>query len=173
MNIADYVAAHTVEDAGCLRWTGASVARRHPVLYQPGGRQLLVRRLVVEARGRPIPPGMIVRCTCETPLCVADACLRVTTYGAVAREVARLGLMGGLLRSARVAATKRGGPQAKLTDAAVQAIRTGDEPGTVLARRYGVCEGTISKIRRGQMRRDFASPWLGLARGPAAAAPTE
>lgn len=164
--LATYIRARTVEDAGCLRWTGSTVAGgRHPTMRLPGGKQVLIRRLIVEARlGHPIPRGKIVRCTCETPLCVADDCLVLTTYRAVALECGASGLMSGPVRSARIAATKRAGKQAKIRQEDARAIRDSNDTGVEIARRYGISQGTVSKIRKGHVRREFVgNPWQGLA----------
>lgn len=158
--LADLLARHTVDDAGCLRWTGPTVNGKHPRL-QGGRKTLLIRRAVwVDAHGR-IPPGKVLRCTCETPLCVEVSHLRLMTY----REIARTcGLMSGDARSARIAAAKRAGPQAKLTDAQVQEIRASVEPGKVLADRFGVTGSLISRIRRGECRREYGlrDRWAGM-----------
>lgn len=159
--LASYVRARIVDDAGCWRWIG-SVCNGHPT-GTVAGRKLLIRRAMIEAERGTIPPGHIVRCTCETRLCVHPAHLRMTTYREVARECGALGLMSGPVRSARIAATKRAGPQARITQEDARAIRASSESLTVLARRYGVSVGFVSQVRRGAVRREFAgNPWAGL-----------
>ena len=64
--------------------------------------------------------------------------------------------------TARIAAAKRASPQAKITQADAAAIRASTEVLRILAERYGICIGTVSKIRRGICRKDFTSPWAGL-----------
>ena len=164
VDVAAYIAARVVDDGGCLRWTGAVAAYSHPTMRLPDGKQALIRRLVVEMDSGPIPAGKIVRCTCETPRCVARGCLVVTTFRRVALECGANGLMSGPVRSARIAATKRKGRQAKIGQDDARAIRASDEPGTVLAQRYGISASTVSKIRAGKVRREFAgNPWAALA----------
>lgn len=157
-----YVAAHTVDDAGCLRWTGWCV-NGHPG-GTIGGRRLLIRRALFEVEhGEPVPAGKVLRCTCETPLCVTLEHCEATTYQRIAQACGEQGLMSGPIRSAHIAAAKRAGRQAKIDHAQALTIRASDEPGRVLAKRYGISAATVSKIRRGQMRRDFvASPWAAL-----------
>lgn len=52
---------------------------------------------------------------------------------------------------------RRDKPNAKLTPSVVQAILCSDEPGKVLASRYGVTPTNISYIRRGKTWKDV--PW--------------
>lgn len=157
-----YVQARVIEDGDCLRWTG------YCYNGHLGGtidrRKVLIRReLYVAAKG-PIPKGKILRCICETPLCVNVGHVVPTTYKAVAKECGALGLMSGPVRSARIAAAKRAGAQAKISQEDARAIRASDEPLSVLAARYRLTESTCSKIRRGQVRREFTgNPWAGLA----------
>lgn len=160
-SLLDTLKHKVVEDGDCLRWTGACCGG-HPS-HRIGGKTSLVRRaLYVEAHG-PIPPGNILRATCGMTRCLNREHWVLTTYAAVAKECGAKGLMGGHLRSAKIAATKRAGPQAKITDAEAAAIFSSDEPGTVLAKRHGITQAHVSKIKLGRCRRNFASPWAGLA----------
>jgi HNH endonuclease len=161
--VAQYAAGRTVEDGDCLRWTG-TVCNGHPAGAWGGKRCRLIRREVWEAANGPIPAGKIIRCTCETPLCVALDHLSVATYRSVARQCAAQGLMSGPVRSGRIAAAKRAGPQARITQEDARAIRESDESGRVWADRLGISPSTVSKIRRGQVRREFVgNAWSGLA----------
>lgn len=146
-----------VEDGDCLRWTGACI-NGHPAMNKA-----LVRRVLWEKKHGPIPAGKILRCTCELKRCInLDHC-EVSTYRKVAKECGAQGLMSGPTRSAKIAAAKRSGRQAKVSQDDVRVIRDSTEPGTVLAERYGVSEATISKYRLGHCRREFtANPWQGL-----------
>ena len=163
MTLIDTIRARCVEDGDCLRWQGAAVGGRHPSMPHGTKRGALVRRLVWEATHGPIPPGKIIRCTCGTPLCVAVEHLKLTTFAKLGKELGAVGLMSGPIRSANIAAAKRAGSQAKLSQEAVRAIRESGERGTVLAARYRISEATVSKIRKHQVRREFAgNPWQGL-----------
>jgi hypothetical protein len=64
--------------------------------------------------------------------------------------------------TARIAAAKRASKQAKITQADAQAIRASSEPLKQVAARYGIAWGYASRIRRGEVRRDFDSPWSQL-----------
>jgi len=159
-----YARARVVECGDCLRWTGSVIrtGTGHPCRRLPDGRSVLVRRHVWESLHGPIAAGKILRCTCETPLCIAH--LKLTTYRGVARECAALGLMSGPVRSGRIAATKRAGWQAKITQEAVREFRAGDESAASFARRHGISESVAFRIRRNELRREFAgNVWAGLA----------
>lgn len=163
-DIASYVAGRVVEDGGCLRWLGA-LSNRHPRgTFQ--GKRFLVRRALFELEHGPIPPGKVLRCSCEIRGCVNLQHATLTTRQAVAQECGALGLMGGVVRSARIAATKRMGPQAKVTQADVEEIRRSDEIGSVVAARFGITQSTVSKYRLHKSRRDIAgNPWAALQAG--------
>lgn len=64
--------------------------------------------------------------------------------------------------TARIAAAKRASKQAKITQADAQAIRASTEPLKAMSERYGISFQTASKIRRGEVRKDFDSPWSAL-----------
>lgn len=157
-----FVAARVVEDGDCLRWTGP-ITNGHPSGSLGGVKGFLIRRALHEAKHGPLRAGLVMRCTCETPLCVAEDHCRATTHQVIAKECGARGLMSGPVRSARIAAAKRVGPQAKLTQEQAREIRMSDERGSTLARRYNVSPSTVSRIKRGQVRREItASPWAGL-----------
>lgn len=164
--VVAYIQARVTDDGDCWRWNGCA-SNRHPSC-RIDGRQVMVRRAVWQSLYGAIPAGMIIRCTCETALCVNPEHLALTTHKAVAIECGALGLMSGPVRSARIAATKRAGKQAKITQQQAREIRESNELGTVLAVRYGIEQATVSKIRLGKVRRDFgaalwALPVMGAA----------
>jgi hypothetical protein len=159
-----YVARLSTEDGDCLRWTGFAYGA-HPggVL---GNRKFLVVRALWEAKRGPIPEGRILRCTCDLKMCVNLDHRKLMTRGQLAKVNGALGLMSGPIRSAKIAAAKRAGPQAKVSDEDVKAIRESDEPGHVLAQRYGVTGSAISKYRLYKTRKEYGTnPFLGLMTG--------
>lgn len=163
MDLQNIIAQRSHEDGDCIIWTGACVNKgTHPVI-SVSGKSILVRRAVWEAAHGLIPTGKIIRCTCDTPRCIAPDHLKATTFQRLGKELGAIGVMSGPVRSAKIAAAKRAGKQAKLTQEQVREIRAADEPGTVLAVRYGVAEATISKYRLNRCRREFGgNPWQGL-----------
>lgn len=161
MTLDDYIAARTVEDGDCLRWTGTTY-NGHPGGTLDGKKFLIRRALWLRDRGE-IPKGKVLRCTCDLDLCVNLNHCTPMTMRAITKIEGAAGKMSGPIRSAKIAAAKRAGRQAKVTQEQVREIRASDEPGTVLAARHGVSEATISKYRLGHCRREFAgNVWQGL-----------
>ncbi len=162
--LAEYVSRYSAEDGDCVRWTGFAYGG------SPGGvigsKKFLVARALWEAERGPIKPGVYLRCTCDLKMCINLDHRKLMTQKQMSKLNGSLGLMSGPVRSAKIAATKRAGKQAKVSDADVQAIRESEEPGAVLARRYGVSNATISKYRLYKSRREFGgNPFLGLLQG--------
>ena len=153
--------ARTADDAGCLVWLGGAILGRYPVT-RLDGRVVLVRRALHELLHGTIPHGSIVHMTCGTPLCINPECMQITTHKTLAKANGAKGLMSGPVRSAAIAKAKRNGPQGKLTPQAVADIRSSNEPGRVLAARWGVAQAHISKVQLHKAQRDFSNPFLGL-----------
>jgi hypothetical protein len=147
-DIAAHIAARCMEDGDCLVWTGGCASKSHPAVQYnaPDGKKcVLVRRWAWEQKHGPIPRGKIVHCTCNTPKCVLDEHLELTTHGKLAKANGARGLMSGTVRSAKIAASHRARhPLTKLTQEQVREIRASDETGVALAERYGVCEAMIT-----------------------------
>jgi hypothetical protein len=161
--LMDYIASRVLEDGDCLRWTG-TVCNGHPAGALFGKRCVLIRRVVWEQANGPIPPGKVIRCTCETPLCIALEHLKLSTYRQIGKECGAKGLMSGIVRSAKIAHAKRAGKQAKMTQEDARAIRASDESSPILAQRYGVTVSQICRIKNNQVRREYVgNVWAGLA----------
>ena len=159
VKLAAYVAARSVEDGDCTIWTGFSYGNGAGA--HMNGKKFMVVRALWEAKHGPIPDGKRLRCTCQRKLCISLDHRKLMTYKQIAKEVGALGLMGGPVRGAKIAATKR--KQAKTTDADVRAIRESTESCSVLAARYGVSRAAISKYRRHASRKDYGNnPFAGL-----------
>lgn len=162
MNLLEKVLANSREDADCLVWA-RGCCNGHPAMRWAGKTQLVRRLLWVESRGT-IPAGRVVRLSCGTVNCVNPAHLKLSTYKAIAKECGAMGLMSGPVRSANIAAVKRAGKQARISQEDARAIRTSEETGHKLAARYGISQATVSKIKLNQVRREFSgNVWMGLA----------
>lgn len=149
-----------VEEGDCLLWQGACAGKaKHPSINRQ-----LVRRVLWEMQHGPIPAGKIVRCTCETPRCINVAHCELMTMQKLTKQLgARGGIMSDPLRSAKIAAVKRAGKQAKITQDDARRIRASDERCEDLAQRFGLALSTVARIKRGEVRREFAgNPWQGL-----------
>jgi hypothetical protein len=149
----------TIDDAGCAIWQH-SCSNGHPSMRYQGKTQL-VRRVLWEALHGPIEAGKIIRCTCGSKKCVNPEHFEITTYKKLGKELGAVGVMSGPIRSAAIARAKRK-TSAKLTQAAVDDIRTSNETTVTLAKKYGIAQSHASRVKRQQAWRDFSSPWAGL-----------
>jgi len=147
------------EDGACLVWKGGC-CNGHPAMRK-NGKTVLVRRVLWQELKGEIPPGHIVRMTCECKKCIEPAHMVCTTHQKLAKQMGAMGIMSGPVRSAAIARAKRK-THAKLNDEAVIVIRGSDELGRVLADRFGVTQSYISKIQKHKARREFSSPFAGL-----------
>ena len=153
--------ARCTECGDCWEW-GMAFANGHPCARHDG-KMMLVRRLMVQLSGRRITSRQRAMPTCENPKCVNPNHIIVETHRQVMKRVGEAGKLGDTARLAKIAATKRAGPQSKLTHEQVQAIRSSDATCKADAERYGVDPSTISAIRRHVRRKEFTNnPWIGL-----------
>lgn len=161
MSLLDAMRRHCTDDGGCLIWQRGTV-KGHPSCRLDGRAQLVRRALFADINGNAVPKGRVLRITCGQLLCIEPAHCELTTYKAIAVECGKLGLMGGPVRSARIAATKRAGPQARTTQEVVRLIRASVDSGADLARRHGISENLVSGIRRHKVWREHVTPFSGL-----------
>lgn len=158
-DLAALLARHTVDDAGCLRWTGAATngspvcaIKRHTSL---------VRRVLWAAQHGPIPAGRVVRCTCETPLCVTLEHIELSTRKRSAQIAARAGKMSSPVRAAKIAATKRA-TVAKIDAGVAGQIRASEASGRQIAEEFGLSLRTVQKIQSGEIWKVYGSAFAGL-----------
>lgn len=156
--------ASTEEFGDCLLWTGAISKGGYPIFKPTGKCCTLVRREVYRLSGRYAAAKQPVMTVCGERCCLSPAHLRATTTSKVAQAAADRGAWSSPLRSAKIAASRRG--TMKLTQAEADLIRVSVESGPVLAARYGVCRGMVNRIKAGQAWKVYSSPFAGLgARG--------
>jgi hypothetical protein len=159
MSLFTDIQHRTRDDAGCAVWR-FSCCNGHPAMRQ-GNKTVLVRRAIWQDLHGDIEPGKIIRMTCETPGCVHPDHMHLTTFQRLAKQLGSLGVMSGPVRSAKIAASKRA-KYAKLTPDAVQEIRSSNQLGKDLAKKFQVSQAHISKIQKNKCWRQFSSPWAGL-----------
>lgn len=143
-----------VEDGDCLLWRAGTTGTGHPMWRIDKRNQLVRRALWAEQRGT-IPQGLVLRVTCGSQRCCNLEHVAAVSRKAIAMQCGALGLMSGTVRSARIAAAKRAGPTAKLTEALVTEIRSSAESGAAMARKLGVSQRLVSQIRRGLRWRQY------------------
>lgn len=124
------------KSADCWVWKGATV-QGYGILHVTGKRSVYAHRFSYELAFGPIPPLVAVCNTCENKLCVRPDHLVVGNPSRVKRHLAAKGQRH---------------PNSKLTEQYVRDILgRPDEPGTVLAREFGVSPATICAIRHGRV----------------------
>lgn len=139
--------------SGCWLWTSAIGTRGYGIFWVGAvERSKFAHRLSYEMSCGPIPGGLVVMHSCDTPACVNPAHLSVGTSGENTRDALKKGRMpigernkgGGKLKDADVAEIKR-----------LSASREMSISG--LSRRYGVSMYVIKCIRRGKLWKHVAS----------------
>lgn len=135
--LQDKIKQHIVIDTAseCWLWQMSTIAKGYGMLWWKGTTRL-VHRLSYQAFNGPIPKGLIVRHTCDTPQCCNPKHLLIGTHADNARDKVQRG------RSTR----GEKNPKAKLTWDDVRAIRASTEPVRVLADTYGVSVSQIGHI---------------------------
>lgn len=137
--VMGYVAKH---ENGCWYWKGeiGPHGYGHAWLH---GKRLRAHRVVYEVIKGSIPPPPLILChTCDNRQCVNPDHLFIGTKGDNIRDAVRKG---------RYPVGERHWA-AKLTDEQASAIKTSGERQHVLARRYGVSQALISRIKVGLRR---------------------
>lgn len=127
---------------GCWWWLGCVDADGYGKVHQKVGEQpvWLAHRWSFALAGGDISRPHLVLHSCDQPSCVNPAHLR---SGSDAENKA-----DAVSRGRHTFGTRQ--PAAKLTPAAVQAIRASSEALKVLAERHGVSAQTISTVRNGK-----------------------
>lgn len=136
----DWVLAVVAEQdgSGCRDWPGSCTPKGYGQMgYE--GRTRQVGHVVLELSGRPRPPGAHQLHSCDRPNCAAPWHLRWGTNEENHEE--------SVLRGRTSKGEHR--PQAKLTEAAVQEIRSSPATLAVLAEKFGVGVPTVQKARVG------------------------
>jgi hypothetical protein len=122
------------------------------------GRLVGVHRLAwQEANGREVPPGLLVRHSCDNPPCIEPSHLLLGTVADNNRDRDERG------RHRALRGSENG--RAKLTEAQANEIRLSGASGPVLAARYGISRSTVSLIRKGR-RYQHRPNAVGVTLGP-------
>lgn len=129
---------------GCWLWTRCRDKDGYGN-FQYQGRRNYSHRIAYRVTHGPIPPGMVVSHSCDEPNCINPDHLSATTHMDNMKDKVKKG------RHNMPRGTNH--YMAKLTDDQVREIRVDCASGTMsqsaIARKYGVCQMMISRIKRG------------------------
>lgn len=151
-------------DRECWQWRGSLTNGKFPKLNIKG-KQYYARRLAwMIHNGKEVPPDRRdVTDTCGNHQCVNPRHLKAVTRRELLAPVVRRGCFNTHKFRASVALAKRASN--RVSEEAVEEIRTSTEPVRVLAAKHGISKTYGHMIRRGDARRDWAgNPFVGLMR---------
>jgi hypothetical protein len=129
-------------NSGCWLWTGSVWNKKRGVQYGEcvtfGKRELATRAAYREIGGKTVPLGLLIRHTCDTPLCVNPDHLLPGTQQDNADD----------MRARKRNAVGEQRPDSVLTDQQVREIRSSAETGVKLAAQYNVSPAMICSIKK-------------------------
>ena len=128
---------------GCWEWKGSCNQSGYGIFLLPGEQPVRAHRYSYEHFVGPIPDGKIIMHICDNPPCVNPAHLKIGTKAENNADTAQK-------RRHHYGTDHWNG---RLTTDDVQAIISSPERNCVLAKRYGVHQSHISKIRNGVHRK--------------------
>lgn len=147
MNIKVRLVEKSRADAsGCRIWIGRTMRGGYGHLNWDGRGWYAHRAAWTLANGT-IPDGLKVCHQCDTPACInVEHLFLGTDANNVADKVAK----GRQAKGEKIAIHVRGenSPTATLTDSQVRAIRAASGPQRAIAAQFGVCQMTVSNIKR-------------------------
>ena len=156
--ILEVLQEKTVEVGDCLEWTGYCNGKTPATSV--GGVGIAVRALVAKRMGWDIEGKMITN-KCGNHLCVKPEHLKSMEKSEFHAHISTTKIdHRALARVTKLSASVR--KRSKLTLEQAQAIRHHPGPERVIAKEFGVCKATVSRIRTGKQWRDygmFAQLW--------------
>ena len=152
----------TEEYADCHLWTGATTDRGYPIHKMAGHPCQLVRRTVFRLCGGVLVSRQPVDVSCGEVRCLNFAHMFQSSTKAVAKKAAKRGAWSGIVRAAKISASRRKGANIKLDAERAALIRNSKESGPVLAARHGINKSLANNIKRGKAWKDYSNPYLQL-----------
>jgi len=125
-------------NSGCWLWLGALNAKGYGLIRVAGKTELAHRMSYRRYRGE-VPVGLCVLHRCDVPACINPDHLFLGTQTDNMRDMSSKNRHPYRYGEAHV--------NAKLTEAAIQAIRASDENYTSLGQRYGITKQNVYLIR--------------------------
>lgn len=134
---------------GCWLWTAGKLKGGYG-FFRLNGRTCQAHRYAYLTEVGPIPSGMEILHSCDTPSCVNPAHLSAGTHRQNMIEMAE--------RITRVANPPRGEAChfTRITEDTVRLIRSSSEMGVTIALRLGVSKSLVSQIRRREVWKHVA-----------------
>lgn len=157
MTLDDIKGRCHIDDDGHWIWKGALSEGKWPRIWAPDHTQpgspmkvQVGRRAVWHvSTGQAIPKGWRVFGTCPVDRCLNPGHMKCGTTAEWGEHVSKSGIHAGNVR--RLAAARQlGRKRSVMTAETRMEIITSPETGRALARRLGISEQTVSKVRRGQ-----------------------
>ena len=138
---------HKLPGDGCWLWTGARSRHGGYGIVSYKLKPHRAHALSWEFANGTKPTGMVICHKCDNPPCVRPSHLMLGTHRDNIRDMAAKGRQG-LHRNPERAIRGTRHHNAKLTDELVREIRTSSESAYALAKRLGVSEPTIARVRQ-------------------------
>lgn len=143
VTVEDRIYRNLKSNGDCLEWTG--YRDKHGYGHMSvNGVPTLVHRTMWEVHNGPIPEGMCICHHCDNTSCVRIDHLFLGTQNDNNQDCIRKG------RARKRGLQGEDHNQAKLTEDQIMEIRTSNEQGKILAKRYDVTQTTISEIQKGK-----------------------
>lgn len=133
-------------NTGCFLWLGALRGKGYGC-FKVGNKNQIASRVSYELYKGPIPEGMVVCHSCNTPSCVNPEHLYVGRYSDNTQQAVKEG------RQFIASGTKNG--QAKLTYEQVVAIRNDPRYQREIAKDYNISQLHVSRIKRKLVWKDY------------------
>ena len=133
-------------EKGCWIWNGAKTEKGYGAIHY-AGKRARTHRIAYEVFVGPIPDGHMVCHSCDEPSCLNPSHLWTGSAAENTNDMVRKGRESFRFKEQPVFGKKH--HNAKMDDQSVRSIRSSNKTQVELAEIYGVSQGTISKIQRG------------------------
>lgn len=155
----EMIHARSIEDGDCWVWRGGC-GHGTPHMSE-NAKSVPVRRWIAQHHlGKQIK-GAFATNSCGNPLCVAPDHVLVVTRARLQKLVSdRIKYQKNPMRNAKISAKKRA--QSKFSPDFVEQIRVAEGSQRAVAKRFGVSQDFVNKLRNGKVWKTYGSHWHGL-----------
>ena len=160
-HLIDHIQSRTEEVGDCWEWQMALQQRSRSPVMRHNGKHMCVRRVVALALGHNLH-DKVATYKCGNHRCVNPDHIVVMTKTTLQKRTNKVNVRYmSPTRRQRVAAARRA--KAKLSPEAVQKIRDDPRLQREIAAEYGITQAAVSRIKRGEMWRDYTNPFTFLS----------